>query len=197
MAELTPFQPVGPYFHVMLDGLGRVAVLAGADARGERITVEGVLRDGAGAPMPDGMIEIWQADCEGRYAHPEDPRGASADPQFWGYGRMDTDDAGRFRFDTIKPGPVPAPDGTLSAGTPERRSLMQAPHILVSVYAPGILKRWVTRMYFEDEAANSTDPVLQLVPADRRHTLIAKRDGSTYRFDIALQGQDETVFFDV
>ena len=194
---LTPFQPVGPYFHVMLDGLGRVSRLLRDDAIGERITIVGVLRDGAGQPVPDGMIELWQADAEGRYAHPEDPRMPSADAGFWGYGRLDTDDAGCYRFETIKPGRVPGPDGT-----PE-----QAPHILVSVYAPGILKRCVTRMYFDGDPANEADPVLQLVPADRRHTLLAKRDGTpgaeapakaaSYVFDIFLQGENETVFFDI
>src|SRR5688500_12227037 len=117
---LTPFQPVGPYFHVMLDGLRRVSTLATAAPARDRMVIEGILRDGAGQPMPDGMIEIWQADAEGRYAHPEDPRAAGTDPQFHGYGRVDTDDAGAFRFETIKPGRVPAPNGTL-----------QAPHILV------------------------------------------------------------------
>jgi protocatechuate 3,4-dioxygenase alpha subunit len=194
---LTPFQPVGPYFHVMLDGLGRIPRLARDDARGERITIAGVLRDGAGQPVADGMIELWQADAEGRYHHPEDPRMASADPGFWGYGRTDTDDSGSYRFETIKPGRVPAADGRLPAGTPERHFLMQAPHILVSVYAPGILKRCVTRMYFDDDPANDADPMLQLVPAHRRHTLLATREGAGYRFDIVLQGENETAFFDV
>jgi protocatechuate 3,4-dioxygenase alpha subunit len=178
---LTPFQPVGPYFHVMLDGLGRIPRLARDDARGDRITIAGVLRDGAGQPVADGMIEIWQADAEGRYHHAEDPRMPSADPGFWGYGRVDTDDAGSYRFETIKPGRVPG----------------QAPHILVSVYAPGILKRCITRMYFDDDPANDADPTLQLVPAHRRHTLLATREGAGYRFDIVLQGENETVFFDV
>lgn len=176
--DLTPFQPVGPYFHVMLDGLGRVTTLAGPGARGERITIEGTLRDGAGTPMWDGMIEIWQADADGRYH--------DGDPHFWGYGRVDTDDEGRYRFETIKPGRVPGPDGRT-----------QAPHVLVNVYAPGIMKRWVTRVYFEGDPANETDPVLQLVPAPRRQTLIAKRNGSRYVFDIVLQGEHETVFFDI
>ena len=190
---LTPFQPVGPYFHVMLDGLGRITRLAGEGARGQRVTISGVLRDGAGKPLPDGMIEIWQADAEGRYRHPEDPRGEDADTHFWGYGRVDTDDAGAFRFETIKPGAVPGADG-----------VPQAPHVVVSVYAPGILTRFFTRLYFPDEAANQTDAVLTLVPAHRRHTLVAARDASTalgaggdgYRFDIVLQGANETVFFD-
>lgn len=185
---LTPYQPVGPYFHVMLDHLGRITKLAGDGARGERITIEGTLFDGAGTPMPDGMIEIWQADADGRHRHPDDPGGASADPAFWGYGRVDTDDAGRYRFETIKPGRVSG----------------QAPHVLVAVYAPGIVKRFTTRLYFEDEAANAEDPVLRRVPADRRHTLVATRpstslgaSGASYRFDIVLQGERETVFFDV
>ena len=184
--ELTAFQPVGPYFHVMLDRLGRVTTLAGKGARGERITIEGVLRDGAGKPMPDGMIEIWQADADGRYHHPDDARHGSADPHFWGYGRVDTDDAGRYRFETVKPGAVPGPGG-----------INQAPHILVNLYAPGIVKRWITRMYFDGDPANETDPVLQLVPASRRHTLLAKPESGKYRFDIVLQGEGETVFFDL
>ena len=185
MAELTPFQPVGPYFHVMLDGLGRLTRLAGDGARGERITIEGVLCDGARRPLADGMIEVWQADAEGRYHHPEDPASSSADPHFWGYGRVDTDDQGRYRLETIKPGRVAGPSDT-----------MQAPHILVSVYAPGILTRLTTRLYFEGDQANDADAVLTLVPAHRRQTLIAKRDGETYRFDIVLQGEGETVFFE-
>ena len=184
--DLTPFQPVGPYFHVMLDHLGRLTRLAGDGARGERIVLEGTLRDGAGTPLPDGMIEIWHADANGRYRHPDDSAGASADPAFWGFGRVDTDDAGRYRFETIKPGRVAGSDGG-----------RQAPHILVAVYAPGIVKRFATRVYFEDEAANAADPVLQLVPAHRRGTLLAKKDGTAYRFDIVLQGEGETVFFDL
>ena len=184
MAELTPFQPVGPYFHVMLDGLGRVTRLAADGARGERIALAGTLRDGAGAPLADGMIELWQADADGCYRHPEDPRAASADPHFWGYGRVDTDDAGGYRFETIKPGAIPGQDGTT-----------QAPHLLVSVYAPGILKRLTTRLYFDGDPLNAADPVLSLVPAHRRETLLARRDGSGYRFDIVLQGANETVFF--
>lgn len=184
--DLTPFQPVGPYFHVMLDYLGRVSRLAGDGARGERITIEGVLRDGAGRPLPDGMIEVWQADADGRYHHPEDSASPAADPHFWGYGRVDTDDAGRYRFETIKPGRVAGPSGTL-----------QAPHILVSVYAPGILTRFTTRLYFEGDSDNDADPILTLVPADRRQTLLATRGGEAYRFDIVLQGEGETVFFEV
>ena len=183
---MTPFQPVGPYFHVMLDHLGRVTRLAGDGARGERIAIEGILRDGARRPLTDGLIEVWQADADGRYRHPEDAASSSADPHFWGYGRVDTGDEGRYRLETIKPGRVAGPSGTL-----------QAPHILISVYAPGILTRFTTRLYFEGDPGNDTDPVLLLVPAHRRSTLMATRDGSGYRFDIVLQGENETVFFDV
>jgi protocatechuate 3,4-dioxygenase alpha subunit len=186
MADVTPYQPVGPYFHVMLDHLGRVSRLAGDGARGERIAIEGVLRDGAGRPLADGMIEVWQADADGRYRHPEDSASASADPHFWGYGRVDTDDSGRYRLETVKPGRVAGPSGST-----------QAPHILVSVYAPGILTRFTTRLYFEGDPANDTDPVLTLVPAHRRQTLIATRNGEAYRFDIVLQGEGETVFFEL
>src|SRR5678815_4158333 len=133
------------------------------------------------------MIETWQADASGRYAHPQDPRGADADPGFWGYRRVATDNDGRFRIETIKPGAACASGGT---GRP-------APHLVVGIYGGGILYRYVTRIYFGDEPGNATDPVLQLVPAARRHTLIAARDGNSYRIDIRLQGEGETVFFDV
>jgi protocatechuate 3,4-dioxygenase alpha subunit len=156
------------------------------DTRGERIAIEGVLFDGAGSPMPDGLIEIWQADANGRYAHPDDPQSAEADPSFSGYGWRHTTAEGGFRFDTIKPGAVEAPDGR-----------MQAPHIMVSVMGRGILTRFITRLYFEDEAANDRDPILALVPVARRDTLIARRTAEgSYRFDIRIQGPGETVFFD-
>jgi protocatechuate 3,4-dioxygenase alpha subunit len=156
------------------------------ETRGQRISIEGVLYDGAGAPIPDGLVEIWQADADGRYAHPDDPRGTSADPSFYGYGWRHTGDAGEFRFDTIKPGRVAAPGGD-----------RQAPHILVSVMGRGILTRFITRLYFDDEAANAQDAILQLVPEARRQTLIAHTTSpGQYRFDIRLQGGNETVFFD-
>jgi protocatechuate 3,4-dioxygenase alpha subunit len=172
----------------MLDLPTGAAIPLSAAARGERIVVEGRLLDGAGQPIADAMIEAWQADASGRYAHPEDPRSADADPGAWGYRRVATDNDGRFHIETVKPGAVG--DG---AHSPYR----QAPHIVVGIYGGGILYRYVTRMYFGDETANASDPILQMVQADRRHTLIAQRDGSAYRFEIRLQGQGETVFFDV
>jgi protocatechuate 3,4-dioxygenase alpha subunit len=184
---LTPFQPTGPYPQVMLDLPTGTAIPLSTAARGERILVEGRLLDGAGQPVFDAMIETWQADASGRYAHPQDPRSADADRGFWGYHRVATDNDGRFRIETIKPG---APSASAGAGRP-------APHLLIGIYGGGILYRYVTRIYFGDEPGNPSDPVLQLVPAARRRTLIASRDGSTYRIDLRLQGDQETVFFDI
>lgn len=194
----TPSQTVGPYFAYGLtaqqygydfDSIagGR---LAGEDIEGERIRIVGRVLDGNGYPVDDAMIEIWQADAQGRYAHPADPRGSNV--AFKGFGRVGTgtDPANRFVFDTVKPGRVPAPDGG-----------EQAPHISLIVFARGMLNHAFTRIYFPDEAAaNRSDPVLALVPEDRRATLIAARDetasGVVYHFDIHLQGSRETVFFD-
>jgi len=182
---ISPFQTVGPYFQIFLRN--RVPlVMVTPETRGQRISIEGVLCDGEGAPIPDGLVEIWQADAEGRYAHPDDPQASAADPTFYGYGWHHTGAAGEFRFDTIKPGRI--------AGPGEGR---QAPHILVSVVARGILFRFITRLYFDDEAANAEDAILRLVPDARRQTLIARTIApGRYRFDIRLQGADETVFFD-
>jgi protocatechuate 3,4-dioxygenase alpha subunit len=161
--------------------------LATAESRGERITVEGTLFDGAGAPVTDGFVEIWQADADGRFHHPADPGSSDADPNFRGYGRTATDDDGRFQFDTVKPGIVAGPGGR-----------PQASHILVSVLAPGVLTRHVTRLYFGGDSAADEDAVIQLVPANRQATLIAEPVApGRYRFDIHLQGERETVFFDV
>jgi len=183
----TPSQTVGPFFHYALPFEGG-ETLTNEATLGTRITIEGYLIDGNREPVPDGLIEIWQANSQGRYNHPEDTQDKQLDPNFAGFGRTPTDEEGRFRFHTIKPGPVPGPDGT-----------SQAPHINISVLGRGILKRLATRLYFSDETANETDPVLALVPQDRRGTLIAERqgDGSVYRLDIVLQGDRETVFFDV
>jgi protocatechuate 3,4-dioxygenase alpha subunit len=186
---VSSFQTVGPYFDIFLRNRVPLQMVT-PETRGQRISIDGTLYDGAGMVIPDGLVEIWQADADGRYAHPDDPRGASADPSFYGYGWRHTDAAGAFHFDTIKPGRIAArsadPDGE-----------PQAPHIMVSVMGRGILTRFITRLYFDDEAANAQDAVLQLVPETRRHTLIARTTSpGHYRFDIRLQGADETVFFD-
>ena len=184
---LTPFNTVGPFFKLMLrDRAEGTDTLVTPDTRGERITVEGRLTDGAGQAVLDGLIEIWQADAGGHYRHPEDPGHTAADPAFTGFGRVSTGVDGTFAFHTIRPGAV------LGAG-----GAAQAPHILVSVLARGIMTRCWTRIYFEGEAANVSDPILAAVPAARRDTLLARRiaDGR-YRFDLVLQGDRETVFFD-
>jgi protocatechuate 3,4-dioxygenase alpha subunit len=190
---ISPSQTVGPFFHygltpgeayphvpVSADGL-----VAARGTPGERIVVTGRVFDGEGQPVPDAMIEIWQADADGRYAHPNDKR-PRASNTFMGFGRSDTKADGTFRFETIKPGRVPGPGGR-----------DQAPHLVVAVFGRGMLKQLYTRFYFADEAANADDAILALVPADRRQTLIATREGQSYRLDIRLQGEDETVFFDV
>ena len=181
---LTPSQTVGPFFAFSLTP-GDYAYAGVAeddlrtdDAAGETILIEGRLTDGDGAPVPDGVIEIWQADGAGNYA------GRGANTTFKGFGRSETK-GGRFAFRTVKPG--------AAAG--------EAPHINVNVFARGIQKQMFTRIYFEGEEANETDPVMMLVPADRRATLIARRDGmvdglARYVFDIRLQGERETVFFE-
>jgi protocatechuate 3,4-dioxygenase alpha subunit len=191
----TPSQTVGPFFAYALSapqyGYDYTA-LASADLAddlvpGERIRIVGRVLDGAGEPVDDALVEIWQADAEGRYAHPAGGRGSNQG--FRGFGRCGTgtDPQNRFVFHTIKPGPV---DGE------------QAPHISVIVFMRGMLSHAHTRIYFSDEAeANARDPVLAGVPAERRGTLIARREETEavtiYRFDIVMQGDNETVFFDV
>jgi protocatechuate 3,4-dioxygenase alpha subunit len=189
---LTPSQTIGPFFHFSLTprayGYDEVVTndLVTEDAAGERIRIEGRVFDGDGQPVPDAMIEIWQADGHGRYAQGADGRSKS-NTRFKGFGRTDCDSEGRYRFATVKPGPVPGPNGR-----------EQAPHINVGIFARGIMNRLFTRIYFEGEPGNAGDPILALVSADARGTLIARRVGgeSIYTFDIYLQGENETVFFD-
>jgi len=187
-------QTGGPYVHIGLapeqagfqifeKNFG--PVLVDKKTKGERIALEGTVYDGSGTPMRDVLIEIWQADAKGHYAHPADPK-----PSSWrGWGRTGADfTSGRYRFETIKPGRVPG-----HSGQP------QAPHMAMILFARGINIGLQTRIYFSDHAAaNAADPVLHLVPAERRGTLLATRgaDG-TYGFDIRIQGDDETVFFDI
>lgn len=186
MAGLTPFQTLGPFFDfglVIPDG----DIVAEPAAAGRHITIEGTVRDGVGDVLPDALIEVWQANAAGKYRHPHDRQDLPVDPLFSGFGRVATDDHGRFTFTTIVPGRVPGPDGGL-----------QAPHLAIGFLARGLLTRLVTRVYFEDEPSNAEDAVLALVPVERRGTLLAKRvDADRYRFDIVLQGPGETVFFDV
>jgi protocatechuate 3,4-dioxygenase alpha subunit len=186
VAALTPFSTVGPFFKLLVrDRPEGTDCLVTERTRGSRITIAGTLRDGAGAPIDDGLVEIWQADADGHYHHPGDPQAALADPEFPGFGRAATASNGAFAFQTIRPGRVPAPDGRL-----------QAPHVLVGVMARGIMSRCWTRLYFEDDPANGDDPVLQLVPPHRRATLLARQAQGRYHFDIVVQGENETVFFE-
>jgi protocatechuate 3,4-dioxygenase alpha subunit len=186
MSQLTPFNTVGPFFKLLVrDRPEGTDCLVSDATRGERITINGQLIAGDGAPVDDGLVEIWQADADGRYHHPDDPNHCDADPAFTGFGRAATAAGGAFAFRTIRPGAVPGPDGQT-----------QAPHILVSVMARGVMSRCWTRMYFEGDPLNEADPVLQLVPPVRRDTLIARRRGQGYEFDIVLQGENETVFFE-
>ena len=154
---------------------------------GPRIVVEGSVRDGIDHSVPDALIEIWQANAAGHCNHPEDARTHGPDPTFDGFGRGHTDADGRFALETIKPGRVPGPGGQT-----------QAPHLVIGLFARGLLTRLVTRLYFEDEPSNAQDPILACVAPDRRATLIApRRAAGRYRFEIVLQGPHETVFFDV
>ena len=182
---LTPSQTIGPfYFGTLIKGYHHH--LAPIGVAGERVDVILTLHDVAGAVVPDGLFEIWQANSHGRYNHPEDRRNLALDANFDGFGRASTDTDGRSRFSTVKPGRVPWPAGG-----------MQAPHINVSVFARGLLNRLATRLYFDGDPANSEDPVLKMVDPARRPTLLAKRDtDGTWCLPIHLGGPNETVFFD-
>jgi protocatechuate 3,4-dioxygenase alpha subunit len=185
----TPSQTAGPFFHYALSpehggypfrSLADAA-LAEPGVAGERIRVTGSVIDGEGKPMGDVLIEVWQADAEGRYAHPADPRASNA--AFKGFGRVATNADGTYSFETVKPGPIG--DG-------------QAPHITLMLFSRGMQNHLYTRIYFPDEEpANAKDPVLASVPPDRCSTLLARRTPGGYAFDIRVQGGDETVFFDV
>lgn len=180
-------QTIGPFFSI---GLTRIKQdnLVGEGVYGERVTIEGRMLDGDGKPVPDGLVETWQANAHGKYAHPEDDQDKSLEAGFKGYVRVMTDDQGKFQFTTIKPGSVPAPDGKT-----------QAPHIAASVFARGLERRLVTRIYFPDEPSNSSDFALNLVEPERRETLIARKvadNSGALEWNIILQGAGETVFFD-
>jgi protocatechuate 3,4-dioxygenase alpha subunit len=181
----TGSQTVGPYLHIGLDWLVTRNV-AGPRVRGERVKIQGRLIDGDGAGVNDGLVEIWQANSHGKYAHPEDNQKKPLEPGFRGFGRIPTDAQGAFRFSTIKPGSVPGPGGAA-----------QAPHLVVTVFMRGLLKQLATRMYFPDEPGNGRDPILKLVPPARQSTLIARRKSQgVMEWNIVLQGKGETVFFD-
>ena len=183
----TTSQTVGPFFTLGLEWLCGEDFARG-DVPGERVVISGKVLDGEGLAVPDALLEIWQANEHGRYAHPEGTQDKPLDAGFLGFGRVATDDNGHFRFGTIKPGRVPAPDGKL-----------QAPHLVVSVFCRGLLRRLVTRIYFPGEASNAEDFALSRVEESRRQTLIAKPTSQpdTFEWNVILQGAGETVFFDI
>ncbi|MBZ5533764.1 MAG: protocatechuate 3,4-dioxygenase subunit alpha [Acidobacteriia bacterium] len=194
----TTWQTVGPYFRLGCDALN-CSEMAVPGVAGERITIQGRVLDGNGDGVPDAMLEIWQADANGKYAHPEDPqqkdlqtedeRGKVVGVNFSGFGRIPTDEQGSFKFSTIKPGPMPGPDGRL-----------QAPHLVVSIFMRGLLIRLVTRIYFANNPQNDEDYVLSLVSPERRATLLASPvagDKAVLEWNAILQGKGETVFFDI
>jgi protocatechuate 3,4-dioxygenase alpha subunit len=186
--QATTSQTVGPYFKIGLQWLNRDN-LVGEGASGERVKIQGRVFDGDGVPVPDAIVEIWQANAHGKYDHPEDTEQKPLEPGFKGYGRVPVTALGVFRFATIKPGPVPGPEGS-----------EQAPHLLVSVFMRGVLRRMVTRIYFPDEPRNAADFILNLVEPARRSTLIAKKSAGapgTLEWNVVLQGPEETVFFDL
>lgn len=183
----TPSQTVGPYFHVAFPMTGATELVPRDHPHA--VVISGAVFDGAGERAPDALLEIWQANRAGRYTHPEDVRtDVPLEGGFQGFGRSATDSDGRYEFVTVKPGPVPWPGGGL-----------QAPHISVSVFARGLLKRLVTRLYWPDETeANAADPVLSSIADPRaRGSLVAGEVDGGLRFDIHLQGDNETAFFDV
>jgi protocatechuate 3,4-dioxygenase, alpha subunit len=188
---LASSQTVGPFFApALLREDAQRNVLTRPDTLGERIRIEGRVLDGDGVPVPDAMVEIWQANSHGRYNHAADQGQAPLDPSFFGFGRSGTGEDGSYWFETVKPGSVLFD-----------REQLQAPHICVTVFSRGLLNHLVTRLYFEDEPGNALDPVLQCIPNDRRVTLLARREARgtvvVYRFDIVLQGADETAFFNL
>jgi protocatechuate 3,4-dioxygenase alpha subunit len=185
--ELTPSQTVGPFFHDALLDRDRSELVS--PDHPSAIGIEGTVYDGAGEVVSDAIVEIWQANRAGRYNHPADDReDLPLDENFSGFGRSGTMDGGKFSFVTVKPGPVPGPDGR-----------PQAPHIMVSIFTRGLLKRVVTRIYFPDEEErNAKDPVLSSIEdPELRRTLIARDEGGVLRFDVHLQGENQTAFFEL
>ncbi len=186
--QASTSQTVGPFFKIGLGWLNQ-DTLAAEGVAGERVTIQGRIVDGDGMPVPDAMLEIWQANSHGKYAHPEDTQDKPLERGFTGFARVLVDREGAFRFATIKPGPVPGPNGK-----------DQAPHLLISLFMRGLLKRLVTRMYFPNDVRNTSDPILNMVDPGRRSTLVAKSmsgGAGQLEWNVILQGTHETVFFDL
>ena len=182
----TSSQTVGPFFHHGLMWLNTPDLASGA-SEGEKIEITGTIVDGDGAIVPDAILELWQANAHGRYNHPADRQNRKLDPGFKGFGRICTDKAGRFRFATIRPGSVPGIDGK-----------PQAPHINVILFMRGQLTHLYTRLYFADDPALAQDEALGKIEPTRRSTLLARRvaaQPARYEWNIVMQGEGETVFF--
>lgn len=183
----TTWQTVGPFFSIGLEPLFSNDI-AGEGVLGERVAISGRVLDGAGLLIPDAVLEIWQANSRGKYAHPEDTQDKALERSFRGFARIPTDDQGQFSFSTIKPGPVPGPDG-----------VAQSPHLVVSLLMRGLLRGLVTRAYFPGDSALASDPILQLVDPARRQTLLLEPvpgRNDVFTWNIHMQGERETVFFD-
>jgi protocatechuate 3,4-dioxygenase, alpha subunit len=180
----TASQTVGPYFRIGLEHF-YVNDIAPSAAAKDKIAIHGRVIDGDGKPVNDAVLEIWQADAHGKYSHPDDTQDRPPTPGFKGFGRVATDGNGVYGFTTVKPGSVAGPHG-----------VAQAPHLLVAIFMRGLLIHLLTRIYFPDDPANAADPVLKLVPAERRATLIAAKVNDGLEWNVILQGQGETVFFD-
>lgn len=184
---LAASQTVGPFFQIGLEDLYQTDLTV-PGINGTTITISGRILDGDGIPVPDAVIEIWQANGCGKYAHPDDHQDKPLDAGFFGFGRCPTNLEGAFKFRTVKPGPVPS-----------STKIPQAPHINVSIFMRGLLNRLVTRIYFSDDDRNKRDEVLALVDPARRPTLLARpnlSEPNAYTWDVNLQGPEETVFFD-
>jgi protocatechuate 3,4-dioxygenase alpha subunit len=183
----TTWQTVGPFFQIGLERLYNQDI-AGEGVAGSRIRICGRVLDSEFKPVPDAVLEIWQANSHGKYDHPDDHQDKPLEPGFRGFGRVPTDDNGVFAFSTILPGSVPGPGNT-----------NQAPHLVITLLMRGILRNLVTRAYFSGHPLNGDDPILKCVPPERRTTLMLKpspNDASLYTWDLQVQGEGETVFFD-